>query len=74
VEIGVTDAAEENLYLYVVFGWIAPRDYGGGKRRFRTASGVGFRVEHVLILDARRTFWYAKHAIVHAEYAKWYLE
>ncbi len=56
VEIGVTDAAEENLDLYVVFGWIAPRDRGGGKRRFRTGSGVGFRVEHVFILDARRTF------------------
>jgi hypothetical protein len=26
VEIGVTDTAEQDLDLYVVFGWIAPRD------------------------------------------------
>ena len=26
VEIGVADAAEQDLDLYVVFGWIAPRD------------------------------------------------
>ncbi len=30
VEIGVTDAAVQNFDLYVVFGWIAPRDRGGG--------------------------------------------
>ena len=51
VEIGVADAAEENLYLYVVFGWIAPRDLGGDKRRCCTGSGVSFRVVHVLNLD-----------------------
>src|SRR5271154_2757813 len=26
MEIGVADAAEQNLDLHVVFGWIAPRD------------------------------------------------
>ena len=30
VEIGVTNAAEQNFDLHVVFGWIAPRDRGGG--------------------------------------------
>ncbi len=46
VEIGVADAAEEDFDLHVVFGWIAPRDRGGGQRRSRTGSGVSFRVVH----------------------------
>src|SRR5208337_2397696 len=46
VEVGVADAAEEDFDLYVVFGWIASRDRGGGKRRSRTGSGVSFRVVH----------------------------
>ncbi len=69
VEIGMADAAEQNLYLYVVFGWVAPRDRSEGQRRSRTSSGVGFCVGHVLNLDARRTLRYAKYAIVHAKYA-----
>jgi hypothetical protein len=32
MEIGVADAAEEDFNLHVVFGWIAPRDLGGGQR------------------------------------------
>src|SRR5271165_3081317 len=46
VEVGVTDAAEKNLDLYVLIGWIAPRDRGGGQRRCRTSSGISFRVVH----------------------------
>ena len=46
VEIGVADAAEENFDLHVVFGWIAPRDRSGSKRRCRTGSGVSFCVVH----------------------------
>src|SRR5260370_8935704 len=69
VEIGVTDAAIQNFELYVVFGWIAPRDRGGGERRFLTGSGASFSVEHVLILDARQVLRYAKPAIVHSKHA-----
>ena len=70
VEIGVADATEQNLYLYVVFGWVAPRDRSEGQRRSRTDSGISFSVEHILNLDAQRTLRYAKSAIVHAKYAK----
>jgi hypothetical protein len=52
-----------------VFGWIAPRDRGGGERRCRTGSGISFCFVHVPTLDARPTLRYAKHAIVHAQYA-----
>src|SRR5512132_1988065 len=48
VEIGVADAAEEDLDLHVAFDWIAPRDRGRGKRRCRTRSGVSFGVVHGL--------------------------
>ena len=41
MEIGVTDTAEEDLDLHVMF--IAPRDRRGGKRRRRAASGVSLR-------------------------------
>ena len=34
VEIGMADAAIQNFDLYVVFGWVAPRDRGEGQRRF----------------------------------------
>ena len=44
MEIGVADAAEENLDLYVAFSRIAPRDRVGGERRCLTGSGVSFRV------------------------------
>src|SRR5260370_15583425 len=67
--MGVKDGAIQNFELYVVFGWIAPGDRGGGKRRFRTGSGLRFSVEHVLILDARQVLRYAKHAIVHSKHA-----
>src|SRR5262249_45229390 len=50
VEIGVADTAEEDFDLNVVFGGIAPRDRGGGKRRCRTSSGVSFSVVHGCIL------------------------
>ena len=42
----MADAAEEDFDLHVVFGWIAPRDRGGGQRRCRTGSGVSFRLVH----------------------------
>ena len=51
VEIGVTDAAEEDFDLNVVLGWIAPRDRSGGKRRSRAGSGIGFRLVHELPFD-----------------------
>ena len=69
VEIGVADAAEEDFDLHVVFGWIAPRDRGGGQRRCRAGGGVGFRVVHALSLDVRPKGRYAKYANVHAKYA-----
>ena len=49
VEIGVADAAEENLDLDVVLGGIAPRDRGGSKRRCCAGNGIGFCVVHDLI-------------------------
>jgi hypothetical protein len=62
VEIGVADAAEQDLDLHVVFGWIATRDRRGGKRRCRAASGVSFRVVHGFIsywfLSAVDQAWY----------------
>ena len=33
VQIRMTDSAEENFDLHVCFGWIAPRDRSGRKRR-----------------------------------------
>ena len=46
VEVGVADAAEEDLDLHVVLGGIAPRDRGGSKRRSRTGNGIGFCFVH----------------------------
>ena len=43
VEVRVTDTTEKDFDLNVVFTWIAPRDRGGGKRRFRTRSSVSLR-------------------------------
>ena len=43
VEIRVADTTEKDFDLNVVFTWIAPRDRGGGKRRFRTRSSVSLR-------------------------------
>ena len=51
MQIGMTDAAEEDLDLHVILGWIAPRDRGGRKRRFLTGSGVRFCVVHASNLD-----------------------
>ena len=53
VKVGVADAAEENLDLHIVLGWIAPRDRGGCKRRCRTGSGVSFCVVHRSNLGCR---------------------
>jgi energy-converting hydrogenase Eha subunit B len=50
MEIGMADAAEQDLDLHVVFGWIASRDRGGGQRRRRTGSGISFGLEHGIIL------------------------
>ena len=43
VEVRVTDTAEKDFDLNVVFTWIAPRDRGGSKRRFRTCSSISLR-------------------------------
>jgi len=43
VEVRVADTAEKDFDLNVVFARIAPRDRGGGKRRFRTCSSVSLR-------------------------------
>ena len=46
VEVGVADAAEEDLDLHVVLGGIAPLDGGGSKRRCCAGDGIGFCVVH----------------------------
>lgn len=43
VEVRVTDTTEKDFDLNVVFAWIAPRDHGGRKLRFRTRSSVSLR-------------------------------
>ncbi len=45
------DAAEENLNLHVLLGWIATRDRSGCKRRFLTGSGICFCVVHSSNVD-----------------------
>src|SRR5207302_7800788 len=45
MEIGVADAAKEDLDLHVAVSWIATLDFGGSQRRCRAASGVSLRVE-----------------------------
>jgi hypothetical protein len=69
MEVGVTDAAEEDLNLHITLGWIAPRDRGGCKRRFLTGSGVGFCVVHGSNLDRFDELRYAERAILCAECA-----
>src|SRR5438445_9986195 len=44
MEIGVADAAEEDLNLYVAVSWIATFDLGGRQPRCRTGSGVSLRI------------------------------
>src|SRR5438309_6630243 len=44
MEIGVADAAEEDLDLHVPVSWIAPVDFSGGQPRCRARSGVRLRV------------------------------
>src|SRR5207248_7970779 len=44
MEVGVANAAEEDLDLHVVVSWIASFDLGGGQRRCGTGSGVSLRV------------------------------
>src|SRR5262245_21830955 len=54
MQVGVTNAAEENVDLHVAFGRIAPRDRVGGEWRCLTGGGIGFYVErvlHALLLD-----------------------
>ena len=53
VKVGMADAAEQNLNLYVVLRWVAPRDRGGCQRRSRADRGISFRVVHVLNIDDR---------------------
>src|SRR5438093_9459139 len=45
MEIGVTNAAEENFDLHVAVGWIATLDFSGGQPRCCTGGGVSLRVE-----------------------------
>src|SRR5208283_2991035 len=52
MEIRVADATEQDFNLNVVFGWIAPRDHGGGQRRCRTRSGISFRVVHAFTFQS----------------------
>ena len=56
VEIRVADAAEKDLDLNVVLGWIAPRDGRRGQRRCRAGSGIGFRVVHSYLLSGSVLF------------------
>ena len=60
VQVGVTDAAEQDFNLYVVFGWIAPRDRGGGQRRRRTGSGISFCVVHALTFHSPGPDFFAR--------------
>ena len=46
VEVGVADAAEEDLDLHVALGRVAPRDRGRPSGDVRTGCGVGFRLVH----------------------------
>ena len=68
MEVGVTDAAEEDFNLDVTLGWIAPRDRGGCKRRLLTGSGVSFRVVHGSNLDRFDELRYAGRAILECLY------
>ena len=43
MEISVTDTAEKDFNLNVVFAWITPGDQGGSKRRFCTISSISLR-------------------------------
>jgi hypothetical protein len=43
VEVRVTDTAEKNFDLNVVFARVTPRDRHGGERRFRTRSSINLR-------------------------------
>src|SRR5207245_799872 len=45
MEIGVADAAKEDLNLHVAISWIATLDLSGGQRRCRARSGISLRVE-----------------------------
>src|SRR5271165_3871204 len=54
VEIRVADSAEEDLYLHVVLGGIAPRDRGGSKRRCCAGNGVSFCFVHGVTSISRR--------------------
>jgi hypothetical protein len=45
----MTDTAEEDVYLNIVFTWIAPRDRRGSKRCCLIGSCVSFRVIHGLM-------------------------
>src|SRR5580658_2773307 len=70
VEVGVANSAEENLDLYVVRGWIAPRDGSGRNRRCLAGGGVGFRVVHRSNVGCSPGWRYAEHAILYAECAR----
>src|SRR6202034_1318819 len=72
VEVGVANSAEENLDLYVVRGWIAPRDDSGRNGRCLAGGGVGFRVVHRSNVGCSVGFQYAEHAILYAEYARFW--
>src|SRR5204862_4557337 len=44
MQIGVADAAKQDLNLHVAVSWIATLDFGGRQWRCFTGSGISFRV------------------------------
>src|SRR5439155_5504650 len=58
MEIGMADAAEEDLDLQVVFSCIATFDLGGGQRRCGTGGGVSFRVVRSWMHMFRFSYWF----------------
>ena len=50
----MTDSAEKNFNLHVVFAGFAALDRSEGKRRLRACGGVGLRVVHFFHVDAPR--------------------
>src|SRR5205823_422504 len=60
VKIGMTDAAEEDLDLYIVCSGSASRNRGGKKRRCWTGGGISSGVVHMPIRGVRLGFGFAE--------------
>jgi hypothetical protein len=65
MKVGVTDTAEENFDLYVVFCWIASRDRTRRKGRRRTGGRVSLGFVHPLTVERPQVFQYANSTIAH---------